>query len=145
MADNHEVTGSCLCGAVGYAISGNLGIFQYCHCSRCRKSSGGAFAANLIVAPEQFRWLRGEASVGRYELPTAKHFATGFCKVCGSTLPWLAQSGKAVVVPAGSLDEDPGIRPMQNIFYASRAIWHTDPASLPSFDELPVRPGRRTD
>ncbi|MET0027199.1 MAG: GFA family protein [Candidatus Thiodiazotropha sp.] len=145
MADIHEVTGSCLCGAVGYAISGNQGVFQYCHCSRCRKSGGGAFSANLIVAPEQFRWLRGEASVGRYELTTAKHFATGFCKICGSSLPWLTQSGRAVVVPAGSLDEDPGIRPTQNVFYASRAVWHADPASLPSFDELPRRKNRGSD
>ncbi|MET0066962.1 MAG: GFA family protein [Candidatus Thiodiazotropha sp.] len=145
MADNQEVTGSCLFSAVGYAISGHQGVFQYCHCSRCRKTGGGAFSANLIVAPEQFRWLRGEASVGRYELASAKHFATGFCKVCGSSLPWLTQSGRAVVIPAGSLDEDPGIRPTQNVLFASRAIWHTDPACLPSYDALPRRDDRRSD
>ena len=37
-------SGRCLCGAVAYTISGNMGIFQYCHCSRCRKSTGSGFA-----------------------------------------------------------------------------------------------------
>ena len=138
MPDN-ETTGSCLCGAVEYAISGNLGIFQYCGCSRCRKFTGSAFASNLLVSPDDFRWLRGEQHVGRYELPEARHFATSFCRQCGSSLPWLAQSGKSVVVPAGTLDQDPQIRPMQNIYCASRAAWYVEPMSLPAYDELPTR------
>jgi hypothetical protein len=131
--------GSCLCGSVRYAISGNLGIFQYCHCSRCRKFTGSAHAANLIVAPDQFSWLVGEEWVGRYEPPDTKHFATSFCKKCGSSLPWLGKSRKAVVVPAGSLDADPGIRPFQNIFWGSRAQWYTEASELVKYDELPIK------
>ncbi len=131
------VSGSCLCGSVTYEVGGNLGIFQYCNCSRCRKFTGSAFASNLLVSPKDFRWTGGEANVGRFELPNVRHFATSFCKHCGSSLPWLAQSGRAVVVPAGTLDEDPGIRPFQNIYCASRAVWYTDPVSLPEYDELP--------
>jgi hypothetical protein len=52
--------GSCLCGSVHYEFTGNMGIFQYCHCSRCRKVTGSAHAANLFVAPEQFHWVQGE-------------------------------------------------------------------------------------
>jgi len=134
------VQGSCLCKKVSYAITGHLGIFQYCHCSRCRKFTGSAFAANLLVAPADFQWLSGEESVGRYELAEAKHFATAFCTHCGSSLPWLGKSGKAVVVPAGSLDDDPGIRPVQNIFWGSHAVWSVEPGSLPTHDELPLKP-----
>ncbi|MES9848294.1 MAG: GFA family protein [Candidatus Thiodiazotropha sp.] len=133
------VAGSCLCGEVSYAIKGNLGIFQYCNCSRCRKFTGSAFASSLLVAPDDFEWLQGEGSVGRYELAEAKHFATCFCKKCGSSLPWLAQSGKTVVVPAGTLDGDPQIRPIQNIYFASRAVWYQAPEELPSYDELPIK------
>lgn len=134
-----NVTGSCLCGRVSYEVKGNLGIFQYCNCSRCRKFTGSVFAANLLALPTDFKWLQGEEYVGRYELKEAKHFATSFCTHCGSSLPWLGQTGSAVVIPAGTLDEDPGIRPSQNIFCASRAVWYTDPASLPEYDELPPR------
>ncbi len=134
-----EITGSCLCNAVGYALKGNLGIFQYCHCSRCRKFTGSAFAANLLVSPDGFRWTKGEELVGRYELEGARHFATSFCKICGSALPWLTQSGKAVVVPAGTLDEAPDIRPFQNIYAGAGAAWYEEPASLPRYDEMPPK------
>ncbi|MDJ0738744.1 MAG: GFA family protein [Gammaproteobacteria bacterium] len=138
MSDD-EVTGSCLCGRVRYAVSGNLGIFQYCHCSRCRKFTGSAHAANILVAPAHFRWLCGEEHVGRYAPADARHFATSFCKHCGSSLPWLAQTGRAVAVPAGTLDDVPPIRPSQNVFFASRAAWYEPAAALPEYDELPPR------
>lgn len=136
----YEVSGRCLCKKVSYVIKGNLGIFQYCHCSRCRKFTGSAFAANLLVSPDDFQWISGEEWVGRYELEDAKHFATSFCKNCGSSLPWLGKSGRAVVVPAGSLDGDPEIRPFQNIFCGSRAVWYQEPSALPEHDELPPKP-----
>lgn len=136
MAENN-VVGSCLCGNVTFEISGNLGIFQYCHCSRCRKFSGSAFASNLLVNPDQISWLSGKEWVGRFEHPDARHFATAFCRRCGSSLPWLAKSGKAVIVPAGTLDDDPETKPFQNIFCASRATWYVAPSSLPEYDELP--------
>ena len=134
-----KAKGSCLCGKVRYEISGNLGIFQYCHCSRCRKFTGSAHAANLLVSPEQFKWLTGEEYVGRFEPTEARHFATSFCKNCGSSLPWLAQTKKAVVVPAGSLDSDPGIKPFQNIFWGSRASWYQEASELAKHDELPPK------
>lgn len=136
---DQKVTGSCLCGKVTYAISGNLGIFQYCHCSRCRKFTGSAFAANLLVSPDDFNWLSGGEYAERYELEEARHFATTFCRQCGSSLPWLAQSGKAIVVPAGTLDQDPLIRPMHNIFCASKAVWYQAPGCLPDYDDLPTK------
>jgi len=134
-----EVTGSCLCGKVSYRITGNMGVFQYCHCSRCRKFTGSAHAANLFVAPGDFSWLEGEEFVGRYEPEHTKYFATCFCRNCGSSLPWLSKSGRVVIIPAGSLDRDPGIRPMQNIFCASRPAWYTQASDLTEFDEMPPR------
>jgi len=124
---------------VTYEISGNLGIFQYCRCSRCRKFTGSAFASNILVLPSQFRWLSGEEQVGRYEPPDTKHFATNFCKSCGSSLPWLGKTGKAVIVPAGTLDDDPGIRPTQTIYCGSQAVWYLEPDTLPRYEELPSR------
>ena len=129
--------GSCLCGEVTYDISGNLGIFQYCHCSRCRKFTGSAFASNLFVSPEQFKWVKGESFIGTYAPKETKHFATAFCKNCGSSLPWRSKSGKAVIIPAGTLNEHPGIEPSQNIFCASKAEWYKAPSELPEYDELP--------
>ena len=133
------VKGSCFCGEVVYEVSGNIGIFQYCHCSRCRKVTGSAHAANVFVAPDQFKWLKGEDSVGRYDSPDTKYFTTSFCKNCGSLMPWLSKSGKVVIVPAGTLDGDPGSRPTQNIYCGSRPDWYTAASSLMEHDEGPPR------
>lgn len=134
-----EVTGSCLCGKITYEITGTMGVFQYCHCSRCRKFTGSAHAANVFVAPGDFRWLAGEELVGRYDPDFTRYFATAFCKRCGSSLPWLSKSGRVVVVPAGTLDEDPGLRPDKNIFCGSRPPWYVHAGDLPEHEEGPPR------
>lgn len=137
--ENDNVTGSCLCGEVVYTYAGLVKVFQYCHCTRCQKFTGSAHASNIIVDPEQFQWLKGEDTVGRFELPDAKHFATSFCKKCGSSLPWLTKSGKAVVIPAGTLDDDPKVRPMHNIYFSNKASWHEEVGSLLKYEELPIK------
>lgn len=134
---DQAIEGSCLCGSLRYRISGHLNIFQYCHCSRCRKFTGSAHAANLLVRPEHFQWLSNTDQLGRYEPPESRYFATCFCKTCGSSMPWIAKRGKAVVIPAGSLDQAPDIRPFQNIFCDSRADWYQSAADLPEYDQLP--------
>jgi len=134
-----KVKGSCLCGEVTYQYSGPIKVFQYCHCSRCQKFTGSAHASNIIVGPDQFQWLKGEDSVGRFELPDAKHFATSFCKKCGSSLPWLTKTAKAVVIPAGTLDDDPQTKPIHNIYYADKAPWYEESGMLLKYNELPVK------
>ena len=132
-------TGSCICGEVSYEFVGPVKVFQYCHCSRCQKITGSAHASNIIINPSQFKWLRGENNVGRYELAEARHFASSFCKTCGSSLPWLTQSGKAFIIPVGTLDVDPGVRPQHNIYYADKAPWYVNTDDLIKWDELPVK------
>ena len=131
--------GSCLCGEVRYEITPPFKIFQYCHCSRCRKFTGSAHASNLFVPPSQFQWLQGQNHVGRYEHPESKYFATCFCKICGSSLPWAVQRGANIVVPTGTLDEDPSIEPQQNIFWTSKAPWYVSPDNLHKYDEFPTK------
>ena len=131
--------GGCVCGEVEYEITPPFRVFQYCHCSRCRKFTGSAHASNIFVPVEQFRWIKGEDSVGRYEHPEAKYWATCFCKNCGSSLPWLVQGGGNVVVPAGTLDDDPEIEPQQNIFWEDKATWYTPVCDLPKHARLPQK------
>jgi len=137
--EQKKVTGSCLCGEITYQFVGPIKVFQYCHCSRCQKFTGTAHASNIIIDPENFQWTKGEQSVGRFELPEAKHFATSFCKKCGSSLPWKTKSGKAYIVPAGTLDDDPEQKPVHNIYYADKAPWYTDVEKLIKYDELPIK------
>jgi hypothetical protein len=131
--------GTCVCGGVRYAISPPFLAFQYCHCSRCRKASGAAHAANLFVPVDQLQWEAGEELVRRYELPEAKYWSHCFCDTCGSAVPWKSRTGRAYIVPAGTLDDDPGIRPTRNIYWASRAQWYLHASELEMFEEGPPK------
>lgn len=122
------VRGSCLCRSVGYEARLPFIRFVNCHCSRCRKATGSAYAANAVVGPDAFRWTRGEGDVVRYDLPDARSFATAFCGRCGSPLPHLTRSGREVIIPAGSLDDDPGEKPSGHVYWGSRATWLSVPA-----------------
>jgi len=135
----NKVKGSCLCGKVTYAFTGESKAFQYCHCSRCQKVTGSAHASNIIIDPEQFEWVSGEQFVNRYEVENAKYFATSFCQQCGSNLPWLTKNGKAMIIPAGTLDEDPNVKPNQNIYFADRASWYLEEGDLIKYDALPTK------
>ena len=123
--------GSCLCGAVTYQVQTPYIRFVHCYCSRCRKATGSSHATNLFVSPDRFSWISGQELVVRFDLPSAASFATTFCKICGGPLPHHTRSGREVVVPAGSLDDEPDLKPQFNIFWQSRASWACAGGDLP--------------
>lgn len=129
-----SIRGSCLCGGVRFEVDPPFESFVNCHCSRCRKASGSAYAAGITVEPGHFRWLSGLPLVGRYDLPAAASFATGFCKVCGTPLPHATRSGRHVIVPAGALDDPLPTTPERHEHWRSRAGWYAHGDQLPSSD-----------
>ncbi len=136
---NKPITGSCLCGAIEYEITPPFLGFWYCHCERCQKSSGSAHAANLFMMKEQFRWLKGEDNVSLFIHPTAEDYPRAFCKTCGAPAPRFTRDGVRWMVPGGSLDEDPGLRPSENIFWPLHAPWYVNPELLPKHDQRPPK------
>jgi hypothetical protein len=134
---SEAVTGSCLCGSVKFEIRPPYSAFRYCHCSRCRKASGSAHAANLFLPEGQFRWTAGEALVKQYKLPGARTFALWSCSRCGSRVPHRIEERTEFLIPAGTLDSDPAMRPENIIFWGSKAPWYVEPQSIAKFDERP--------
>ncbi len=129
--------GSCLCGDVAFEIEGApLRAFN-CHCTRCRRGRGAAHATNLFYPAEGFRWTRGQGNVAEYKVPEAQRFTVAFCRDCGGELPYV-MVGRGVVVPAGSLDSDPGMQPLAHIFVGSKADWFDITDRLPQYPELPA-------
>lgn len=129
--------GGCLCGAVRYEVAGEAQRFYHCHCSRCRKATGTGHASNLFLKPATLRWLGGEEHVRAFKLPEAKRFTNQFCTICGGRLPRQPQGTDTVIVPAGSLDDEPPIRPQSRIFTGSRAAWSCCGDDLPIHEEAP--------
>jgi hypothetical protein len=125
------IRGSCLCGAVRYEVRKPYLRFAHCYCGRCRKATGGSHATNLYVASSQFSWISGEGITKRFDLPAAQSFATTHCTTCGGPVPHFTRSRRELVVPAGTLDDIPDIRPQANIFWSSRAPWSCSGEGLP--------------
>ena len=131
------LNGSCLCGAVLYQASGEITRFTHCHCSRCRKATGTGHATNLIMKQAKVEWIQGGELVHRYKVPTAERFTTSFCSECGAPLPRFVAEMAMAVMPAGSLDQTPGIKPQAHIFWDSRTDWSCAEGGLPVFAEYP--------
>lgn len=130
------LSGSCLCGGVRYTVSGEAQRFYHCHCSRCRKASGTGHASNLFVQGS-LTWNSGEELIRTFKLPEAARFTNSFCEVCGSRMPRFIEKVGMVFIPAGSLEDEPGIRPQARIFLDSRTKWSCDEAALPGFEQYP--------
>jgi hypothetical protein len=126
------IRGSCLCGGVRFEVDRAVGPFELCHCPRCRKASGSAFVAGLGVRAEDFRWLSGTELIRTFEAPIREHppaYCVAFCSECGSPLP--SARANWFEVPAGLLDDDPGLRPDKHIFVECRSPWFFIADSLP--------------
>jgi len=129
-------TGSCLCKEVTFQVEGEFDDFYLCHCSRCRKDTGSAHAANLFSSTAQITWLSGEHVVKTYQVEGTNH-SKSFCPICGSALPTLQMNGSLLVVPAGSLDTSLSLKPSGHIFTDSRASWDNDLEHVPQFPSAP--------
>ena len=105
-------SGSCLCGAVAYEVTGNLRNAVGCHCGQCRKTTGHYLAATA-ARHDAFRLTRDEGLAWYRSSDTAKR---GFCRICGSTLFWQGDGRDYLAIAAGSLDPPTGIRLEGHIF-----------------------------
>lgn len=127
--------GSCLCGTIKYEIRGGIGASYLCHCSRCRKATGSAFAASALVATKDFVVLEGEDAMKSFSV---KGVHRVFCAHCGSPIisrrDWMPDS---VRVRLGTLDTPLDQRPQGHIFVASKADWYDIHDELPQYAELP--------
>jgi hypothetical protein len=132
----NTLSGSCLCGRVRYTVSGEAQRFYHCHCSRCRKASGTGHASNLFVQGS-LTWNSGAELIRTFKLPEAERFTNSFCEVCGSRMPRFIEKLGMVFIPAGSLEDEPDMRPQARIFLDSRAKWSCDESALPGFEQYP--------
>lgn len=135
------IRGGCLCGAVRFELARAIGPFELCHCSRCRKACGSAFAAGLGVRVADFRLLSGAEQIRRYVAPVRESpppYSSAFCARCGSPVPDPPAGADWFEIPAGLLDDDPQLRPDKHIFVDCASTWFEIADSLPRLtrDEL---------
>jgi hypothetical protein len=134
------IKGSCLCGAIQYSAS-EIGAAVNCHCSRCRKWHGAAFASIVRVPIDALKIASGAELLVRYA--SSPEVERCFCRVCGSSLFTLRSDLGRAHVRLGTVDGDPGVRPSLHAYVGSKAPWFEIADSLPQHDALPPRPPSR--
>ena len=141
------IRGSCLCGDIQYEIDQVVGPFELCHCSRCRKTSGSAFAAVFGVRNAEFRFRSGRERIRTFEVPrrnATAGYRTAFCGRCGSPVPDPDARTVWLEVPAGTLDTDPGLRPERHVHVHRESPWFEMADELPQLNASELEVLRRS-
>ena len=118
--------GSCLCGGVRFEVAQPFESVGFCHCTSCKKISGGVGTASARVPVEAIRIIAGEELVRRYQ--PSEGLTKSFCSACGSNLfggGWPERPKASVRLSA--IDDPFDDRPTSHIFARSVAPWETLP------------------
>jgi len=84
--------------------------------------------------------MRYNISVEKNNVPLrCVHFCLKLVCIKKTFLVKYEKNNLAVVIPAGTLDQDSGVKPKHNIYYKDKAPWYIDVCKLQQYDELPVK------
>ncbi|UWQ14501.1 GFA family protein [Aliiroseovarius sp. M344] len=117
--------GSCLCGNIQFETNASPKGVSMCHCSQCRKQSGGVWSSAFVPTSE----LTIKGDVNWY---AASDIAErGFCRNCGSFLFWKAHDEDAISFALGAIDGPTGLTLEKHIFVADKGDYYEIADGLP--------------
>lgn len=126
MGRSQLLEGSCHCGGVRFEVTEDFTRISVCHCTTCKKLSGGAGTTNGRARTEAIRVLAGEDLLRTYH--PAEGTAKTFCSACGSNLfggGWPESEYSSVRIPA--LDTPFARKPDRHTYVRSVAAWEVLP------------------
>jgi hypothetical protein len=127
-----EASGGCQCGRVRYTVDLAEAEAYLCHCTMCRKATGGASIAFVGVPMAAVRF--GTAPDWYRSSPIAER---PFCSACGTPLGFrFLDNTTTMDLTLGSFDDTSGFVPTHN--YAAESI-------LPAWQNTAHLPGKRTE
>jgi hypothetical protein len=126
-----HVTGRCLCGDVQFTAAGNPLWAGHCHCRRCRRSTGAAFATWISFHRDAVRWAAQRPKLYRSTATVER----GFCPSCGSTVSFHRLDRTSLA--AGTFDDPGQLAPAMHVFAEEELGWSCIPDGLPRFRRFP--------
>jgi hypothetical protein len=136
MSEQNLYSGSCLCGGLRYEIQGKIGDIVQCHCRKCRKANGTAFATNAPIRKADFKIVQGEHLLKKFQ--SSENTQRCFCADCASPIISIkTETPDLYRLRIGTLDTPLQQKPTQHIFAASKAEWDTICDGLVQYKERP--------
>lgn len=128
--------GSCLCGEIQYEVSEKLGDIVQCHCQKCRKATGTAFATNAPVLKTAFHLIKGSDLLKSFRSSeTTERF---FCRQCGSPIYAIKHAAPDTYrIRIGLIDDDIYEYVTKHVFVGSKANWDEILDDRPQFSTYP--------
>lgn len=131
--DNRNPEGGCACGTVRYRVSGTPVYAGICHCSDCRRATGGAYVAWFGAHPENV------AITGKKfkEHVSAVGVVRGFCKECGASLTFIGGGYSLLSITIASPDDPEAQTPANSVFEKEKLRWVTEDRGMRHFQGFP--------
>jgi hypothetical protein len=121
-----DIEGSCLCGSVRFEVTEPFIRTSHCHCTNCKKLSGGTGTVSGRARTEAIRIVAGEEFLRTFQ--PVEGTAKTFCSVCGSNLfggGWPDSEHASVRISA--IDTPFDRKPEAHIYVRSVAPWEVLP------------------
>ena len=133
---SQSYNGSCFCGAVQLAVTGDPVVAGYCHCESCRSWSAGPVNAFSLWKPEQVKVTKGEDKIGTFHKTEQSY--RKFCTVCGGHVmtehpPWSLIDVYAATIPTYRH------QPQLHVHYQETVLPMKD--GLPKMKDIPAEMG----
>jgi hypothetical protein len=136
MGNGTTYEGSCFCGAVQFAVTGEPAAMGYCHCESCRSWSAGPVNAFTLWPTEKLDVTQGAANIGTYN-KTPKS-GRSWCKLCGGHVFTKHPAWNLVDVYAAAIPRFP-FKPGVHVNYQETVLPMRD--GLPKMRDLPKEMG----
>lgn len=133
MSDQEIHEGGCLCGALRYRVTGPIPPGVHCHCSICRRSSGGTVMTWTEVPLARFEVTRGELAV--YQ--SSEQAERRFCPKCGTQIVFAERRRpNELDIAVATLDRPEDHPPQHHIWVSSALPWLCLDEHLPAHEEF---------
>jgi len=136
MSQDKTYKGTCFCGAVEIAVTGEPALMGYCHCNSCRHWSAGPVNAFTLWKPDAVKYTKGGDNVLTYN-KTEFSFRKS-CKSCGGHLLTEHPTFGLTDVYAAIIPDLP-FKPAVHVNYQDTVLHIKD--GLPKFKDFPKEAG----
>jgi len=124
---SETMTGGCQCRRVRYAADIDDDEAYLCHCTYCRRATGGVSIAFKTVPVSAVRWTASPPDWFSSS-PIARR---PFCAVCGTPLGFQFLDGENMDLTVGSFDDPSRFRPTSNFSIETALEAWMDVSHLP--------------
>ncbi|GAB4539456.1 MAG: GFA family protein [Pleurocapsa sp.] len=129
-----KLRGGCVCSSIEFEVIFIPEMVFNCHCTRCQKSHGAAFAIQAFAIRNSLKFIRGRDNLKEYK---SKGSIRTFCGNCGLILMNYATNNEDYLSIALSCVDTPhNLAPVANVCVSSKVDWCELSNKIPQFAEL---------